>query len=99
MQADDLLRRVQKFTCRVTEEQKARMPEIDNLRKSVAGSVHRVYGGKKGSSTQDSGRVSTATTGLADGQDLDEALLAETGVGIGAGANRPEKSVDDFEEF
>ncbi|CUQ67259.1 methyl-accepting chemotaxis protein [Candidatus Nitrospira inopinata] len=99
MQADDLLRRVQKFTCRVTEEQKARMPEIDNLRKSVAGSVHRVYGGKKGSSTQGSSRVSTTTTGLADSQDLDETPMAETGAGIGAGAHRPEKNIDDFEEF
>jgi methyl-accepting chemotaxis protein len=99
MQADDLLRRMQKFTCRVTEEQKARMAEIDNLRKSVAGSVHRVYGEKKGSSAQGDGLVSTPTTRFADGQDLDEVSMAETGVGTGAGVNRRNNSGDDFEEF
>ncbi|MCP9442411.1 MAG: hypothetical protein NNA20_07440, partial [Nitrospira sp.] len=98
MQADDLLQRVQRFTCRVTETQKARMPEINKLRKSVAGVVHRAYGEKKGSSSQGGGRVSTAMTGHAEGQTFDEVPMAATGVETRAGANRRDND-DDFEEF
>jgi methyl-accepting chemotaxis protein len=66
MQADDLLKRVRKFTCHATEEQKACMPEVKDLRKSVAGIVHRSYGEKTPSPVSSHGVGSGALTGDAE---------------------------------